>query len=154
MSSCSLAHVHGRLRRIIRSSMNWLASDISNTMPPSAVFGLFFLRGPTEYVSPSIILRRGGYKSRSGLHGLLQELLNFVYIDDVPTSQETHQWVTTACYGHSFIFIYVFDVRTWQETHLWFSTACYGDSFYFFICRWCSYLTGNNPMERHGLLRR
>jgi hypothetical protein len=30
------------------------------------------------------------------------------------------------------ILLYVDDVRTSQETHLWDSTACYGDSFNFY----------------------
>jgi hypothetical protein len=77
--------------------------------------------------------------------------------------------VLTACYRDSFTFLYVDDVRTSQETHLWASRPDTGValSFYMymlfvphrkhsfepprpvtgiallFICRWCSYLTGN-----------
>jgi hypothetical protein len=35
--------------------------------------------------------------------------------------------------GDNFMFLYVDDVRTSQKTHLWASTACYGDSFIFFM---------------------
>jgi hypothetical protein len=40
-----------------------------------------------------------------------------LYVDDVRTSQKTHLWAPTACYGNSFTFLYVDDVRTSQETH-------------------------------------
>jgi hypothetical protein len=52
-----------------------------------------------------------------GLHGLLRRWLYFVYVDDVRTSQETHIWALTACYGDSFTFIYVDDVHGSQKTH-------------------------------------
>jgi hypothetical protein len=32
-------------------------------------------------------------------------------------------------------------------------TACYGDNL-LFICRWCSYLTGNTPIGLHSHLQR
>jgi hypothetical protein len=63
-----------------------------------------------------------------GLYGLLRVSFTFVYVDDVHTSQETHLWASTCCYGNSFAFLYV-DVRTTQETQLWASTGCYGDKF-------------------------
>jgi hypothetical protein len=65
------------------------------------------------------------------LHGLLRRS-TFLHVDDVRTSQETHLWAFTACYGDSFTCLYV-DVHTSQETHLWASKACYGEScaFYF-----------------------
>jgi hypothetical protein len=54
--------------------------------------------------------------------------------------------------GDSFtFFIYVYDVCISQETYLWASTACYRLAL-LFICRWCSYLTGNTPKGLHGLL--
>jgi hypothetical protein len=40
----------------------------------------------------------------------------YYYVDHVRTSQETHIWASTACYGHSFTFLYADDVRTSQET--------------------------------------
>jgi hypothetical protein len=57
------------------------------------------------------------------------ELALLFYVDDIRTSQETHVWASTACYGDSFNFLYVDDVCTSQETRLWSSTACHGDSF-------------------------
>jgi hypothetical protein len=75
--------------------------------------------------------------------------INFtsLYVHDVRTSQDTHLWASTACYGDNFTFLYVDDVRacygdnftflyvddvrTSQDTHLWASTACYGDNFTF-----------------------
>jgi hypothetical protein len=42
----------------------------------------------------------------------------FLYVNDVLTSQETHVYAYTACYGDSFNFIYVDYVRTSQETRL------------------------------------
>jgi hypothetical protein len=38
-----------------------------------------------------------------------------------------------ASYGDSFTLLYIDDVRTSQETHLWVSTACYGFSFTFYM---------------------
>jgi hypothetical protein len=38
-----------------------------------------------------------------------------LYVDDVPTSQETHQYDSTVCYEDSFTLLYVDDVRTSQE---------------------------------------
>jgi hypothetical protein len=35
---------------------------------------------------------------------------NFLYVDDVHTSQETHLWASTGCYGERFLFLYVDDV--------------------------------------------
>jgi hypothetical protein len=52
----------------------------------------------------------------------------FLYVDDVGTSQETHLWASTACYGVLY-FLYAYDVRTSQGA--WASTACYGNSFTF-----------------------
>jgi hypothetical protein len=37
----------------------------------------------------------------------------------------------TVGYGDSFTFLYADDVCTSQRTHLWASTTCYGDSFTF-----------------------
>jgi hypothetical protein len=37
-----------------------------------------------------------------GFHGLLLGLLQFVFVDDVRTSQETHVRSSTACYVDSF----------------------------------------------------
>jgi hypothetical protein len=34
---------------------------------------------------------------RTGLHGLLHQSLFFLYVDDIPTSQETHLWAFKAC---------------------------------------------------------
>jgi hypothetical protein len=62
-----------------------------------------------------------------GLHGLLRGWLNFLYIDYVRTSQETHLWASKTCYGDIY-FLYD-DVRTSQKTHLWASTASYGHGF-------------------------
>jgi hypothetical protein len=39
-----------------------------------------------------------------GLHGLLRDRFTFLYIDDVPPSQETHLWVSTASYGVDLLF--------------------------------------------------
>jgi hypothetical protein len=39
-----------------------------------------------------------------GLHGLLQGLDYFLYVDDIFTSQETRLWASTACYGDNFTF--------------------------------------------------
>jgi hypothetical protein len=46
------------------------------------------------------------------------ETFAFLYGDNIYTSQETHLWTSTTCYGGSFAFLYVEDVRTSQETHL------------------------------------
>jgi hypothetical protein len=61
-----------------------------------------------------------------GLHGLLRGRFTFLYIDNVPASQETHLWVSTDSYGDSLTSLYGDDVRVSQETHLWLSTASYG----------------------------
>jgi hypothetical protein len=88
------------------------------------------------------------------LHGLLRGWLYFfVYVDDVRTSEETHLWAFSACYGDTFTFLYVYDVRASQETHLCDSTACYEDSFIFYIRRRCSYHRGNICMCLLYLLR-
>jgi hypothetical protein len=97
---------------------------------------------------------------------------------DIRTSQETHLWACTVCYGDSYTFLYVHDVRTSQEKHLWASTVCCGDSYTFLYvhmsvphrkhtygpprsvtgiailsCMYiCSYLTGNTPLGLHGPL--
>jgi hypothetical protein len=52
-----------------------------------------------------------------GLHGLLRGYFNFLKVVDIHTSQETHVWASTACYGDSFSFVCVDDVSTSQETH-------------------------------------
>jgi hypothetical protein len=69
--------------------------------------------------------------------------LLFLYVDDVHSSQETHLWASTACYGDSFTSLYVYDVHSSQETHLWSSTACYGDTFTF------SYVDDRTSQETH-----
>jgi hypothetical protein len=66
-----------------------------------------------------------------GLYGMLGGYNYFLYLDGVRTSQETHQWDSTACYEDIFIFLYVDDIRTSKDTRLWDFTACYGDSFTF-----------------------
>jgi hypothetical protein len=38
-----------------------------------------------------------------------------------------------ACYGDSFNFLYADDIRTSQETYIWASMACYGDRFNFYM---------------------
>jgi hypothetical protein len=43
---------------------------------------------------------------------------SFTYVADVPTSQETRLWTSTAPYEDSFPFLYVVDVRTSRETRL------------------------------------
>jgi hypothetical protein len=59
------------------------------------------------------------------LHGHLRDNLIFWYVDDVPISEETHVWASTASYNDSFTLLYVDDVRTSQEAHA--STVCYGE---------------------------
>jgi hypothetical protein len=44
--------------------------------------------------------------------------LLFKYVDDVRTSQETHLWASTACYGNGFTILYADNVRTSRETNL------------------------------------
>jgi hypothetical protein len=39
----------------------------------------------------------------------------FLYIDDIPTAQETKLWASTVCYKDTFTCLYVDDVRTSQE---------------------------------------
>jgi hypothetical protein len=58
-----------------------------------------------------------------------------LYAHNVPTSQETHLWISTACYGDTFSCLCIDNVRTSQEAHVWTTTTCYGDCFTFFICR-------------------
>jgi hypothetical protein len=48
-------------------------------------------------------------------HCLLRRYLNFLYVYDFRTSQETHLWASTVCYVGIFIFLYVADVSTSQE---------------------------------------
>jgi heterodisulfide reductase subunit C len=60
------------------------------------------------------------------MHGVLQFSFTFVYVDNVRTSQETHLWACTACYGDSYAFVYVYNVRISQGNTLWTCTACYG----------------------------
>jgi hypothetical protein len=47
---------------------------------------------------------------------LTGDRFNFVYVNDVRTSQEIRPWTSTACYGDSFTFVYVNYVRTSHET--------------------------------------
>jgi hypothetical protein len=54
------------------------------------------------------------------LHGLLRG----TFVNDVPTSQETNLWASTACHGDNVVSLYVDDVYTSQGTLLWASTAC------------------------------
>jgi hypothetical protein len=77
--------------------------------------------------------------------------ITFLYVDDVRISQETHLWASIAFYGDIFTFLHVDDIRTSQEGHRWASTAC--TVLASFFCVWCSYLTGNTPMEIYGQLR-
>jgi uncharacterized protein YcgI (DUF1989 family) len=51
-----------------------------------------------------------------------------LFVDDVRTSQETHLWAFTACYGNSFTSLYMDDIRTSKETHLWASMDSYRES--------------------------
>jgi hypothetical protein len=44
--------------------------------------------------------------------------LLFIYIYDIPTSQEAHVWASTACYRYIFTFLHVNDARTSQQTPL------------------------------------
>jgi hypothetical protein len=47
-----------------------------------------------------------------GLHALLRDNFNVLYVYDVRTSQETHLWASMPCYGDSFTSLYVDYVRT------------------------------------------
>jgi hypothetical protein len=67
-------------------------------------------------------------------------------VADVRTSQETHVWATTGCYGD------VADVRTSQETHVWATTGCYGDSFMFIYVADVR-TSQETRVGHHGLLR-
>jgi hypothetical protein len=72
---------------------------------------------------------------------MLPGRIYFLYRDDVRTSQETPTGLHGLLRGWRY-FLYVDDVRTSQET----TTGLHGllrKWFYFFICRWCSYRTGN-----------
>jgi hypothetical protein len=40
-------------------------------------------------------------------HGLLEASSTFSHVDDNRTSQETHLWVSTACYGYSFTLLFL-----------------------------------------------
>jgi hypothetical protein len=42
----------------------------------------------------------------------------FLYVDYIPTSQETEPRASTNCYSDTFTFLYVCDVPTSQETPL------------------------------------
>jgi hypothetical protein len=67
----------------------------------------------------------------------------YVYVDGVPTSQETHLWASMACFGDSFTFLYADEVHISQEnTHGPLQTVKMITLL--FICRGCSYLTGNH----------
>jgi hypothetical protein len=48
-----------------------------------------------------------------------------LYVDDVRTSPETHQWDSTISYWFGFSSLYLDDVRTSEKTNLSASTACY-----------------------------
>jgi hypothetical protein len=73
---------------------------------------------------------------------------DFVYVDDVRTSQEAY--VSTACYGDTFTFLYVGDVRTSQETST--STARYGDRFTFVYVMYLPHSKPpNTPVGPHDL---
>jgi hypothetical protein len=63
-----------------------------------------------------------------GLHGMLRDSFTFLYVDYVSTSQATHLWASTTCYGDRFTILYVGDIRTSQATHLWGLHGLYGDS--------------------------
>jgi hypothetical protein len=74
-----------------------------------------------------------------GLYGLLRGYLILLYVDVVHTSQETHLWTSTACYGGIFNLLYIDYVRTSQETHIWISTVCNWNCFallYLFTTVW------------------
>jgi hypothetical protein len=66
------------------------------------------------------------------LHGLLRGQINFLYIGDVRTSQETHLWTSTACYKASFTF-YIGVMSVPHRKHVWASTACYRDRLTFYM---------------------
>jgi hypothetical protein len=61
-----------------------------------------------------------------GPHGVLRGYINFVYVEDVRTSQGAHLWAPTTFYGDTLSSLYVDDDLTSQEAHIWTSTPCYG----------------------------
>jgi hypothetical protein len=58
----------------------------------------------------------------------------------------------SGCYGDNFTFLYV-DVSTSQKTHLWASTACYGDSVTLREKHASSEVTENVLRKLYGLLK-
>jgi hypothetical protein len=78
----------------------------------------------------------------------------FLYVNNIHTSQETHMWAFTVCYGDSFTFCMDI-VRTSHEVHLWASTVCYGNSFTILV-----YVDNNvrtsqeTPVVNYGLLQK
>jgi hypothetical protein len=72
---------------------------------------------------------------------------------DVRTSQETHLWASTACYGDTVTSLYGDDFPTSQGTHLWASTAC-GDYIFTFLYVDGVHTSQETPMGLQGLLRR
>jgi hypothetical protein len=76
----------------------------------------------------------------------------FLYIDDVPISQERHLRTFTACYGDSLI-IYIQMVFVPYRTHTYWPPRPVTWIALFFICRWCSYLKGHTRTGLHGILQ-
>jgi hypothetical protein len=66
-----------------------------------------------------------------GLHGVLRELIHFLHIDDVRTSQKVHLCISKVCYGDDFTFLYTDYVPTSQKLHVWAYITCYRDIFTF-----------------------
>jgi hypothetical protein len=60
----------------------------------------------------------------------LTEIVLFLYVHDIRTSQETCLWTSTACYGVN-ITLYIYYAHTSQERHFWTSKVSYGFSFTF-----------------------
>jgi hypothetical protein len=79
------------------------------------------------------------------------DTFNFLYVDDVRTSQETHLWASTSCYGDTLTILYVDDVVPHKKHIYGLPRPVTGIALLFIFIR-CSYLTRNNLIGLHGLL--
>jgi hypothetical protein len=67
---------------------------------------------------------------------------NFLYVDNIRTSQEKRQWASKICYGYGFTFEYADDVRTSQKPLMCLHGLLRGQ-LYYFTCRKHSRLAAN-----------
>jgi hypothetical protein len=102
----------------------WDLQHLTTLLPVNGIALLFYMK-----------MMSGPHRKHPWtLTACYEDILTFLYVDDVRTSQETHLRDSTACDGDIVAILYVDNTRTSQETHLWALTACYEDIITF-ICK-------------------